>query len=135
MTSTRPYLIRALYEWIVDNQLTPYIVISAEETGVQVPKQYVEAGRIVLNVSPSAAQGLQIGNEWVEFNARFSGVARLVTAPIQAVMAIYARENGRGMVFGEEEEEDDSNGTPPPASPTSAGNGGPHKKPKLTIVK
>ena len=133
MTSTRPYLIRALYEWIVDNQLTPYIVINAEETGVQVPKQYVEAGRIVLNISPAAAQGLQIGNEWVEFNARFSGVARLVTAPIQAVMAIYARENGRGMVFGEEEEEDDNNGTPPP-SPSSNSNG-PHKKPKLTIVK
>jgi stringent starvation protein B len=133
MTSTRPYLIRALYEWIVDNQLTPYIVINAEETGVQVPKQYVEAGRIVLNISPAAAQGLQIGNEWVEFNARFSGVARLVTAPIQAVMAIYARENGRGMVFGEEEEEDDNNGTPPPSP--SSNNNGPHKKPKLTIVK
>ena len=107
-----------MYEWIVDNQLTPYIVINAEETGVQVTKQCVEEGRIVLNISPAAAQGLQIGNEWVEFNARFSGVARLVTAPIQAVMAIYARENGRGMVFGEEEEEDDNNGTPPP-SPSS----------------
>lgn len=134
MTSTRPYLMRALYDWIVDNQLTPYIVVNAEAAGVQVPMQYVEAGRIVLNISPTAAQGLQIGNEWLEFNARFSGVARVVTTPIQAVMAIYAKENGRGMVFGEEDggNDDGDNGQPPAPS---SNNNRPHKKPKLTIVK
>lgn len=124
MTSSRPYLIRAFYEWIVDNHLTPYLVLNAEIDGVHVPTQYIEEGRIVLNISPTAASALMMENEFIEFKGRFSGVAMRVHAPIKAVIAIYARENGRGMVFNEEEEGDN---TPPPKPAQT--------KPKLTIVK
>lgn len=102
MTSTRPYLIRALYEWIEDNGLTPHILVNAELPGVEVPKQHVRDGQIVLNINSIAVRDLRLGNEWIEFNARFGGVARTVHIPIAAVLAIYARENGHGMAFGEE---------------------------------
>ena len=102
MTSTRPYLIRALYEWIEDNGLTPHILVNAELSGVEVPKQHVRDGQIVLNINSIAVRDLRLGNEWIEFNARFGGVARTVRIPIAAVLAIYARENGHGMAFGEE---------------------------------
>jgi stringent starvation protein B len=128
MTSSKPYLVRAFYEWIVDNGLTPYIAINADTPGTHVPTQYVEDGRIVLNISPSAAQGLLIDNEFIEFKARFSGVATRVYAPVSAVLAIYARENGRGMVFGEDEQEGDGGPPEPPIDTTP-------RKPKLTIVK
>lgn len=134
MTSSRPYLIRALYDWIVDNYLTPYVVVNAEFPGVNVPKQFVEAGRIILNVSPQATHELQLNNEVVAFSARFSGVSRDISIPVPAVLAIYARENGRGMVFNEEDDIDegqgDSSGDSPPDSPKP-----PRGKPKLTIVK
>jgi stringent starvation protein B len=112
LTSTKPYLVRALYEWIVDNECTPYIIVNAEADNVEVPSQYVEEGRIILNVSDEAVRDLQITNEFLEFNARFNGVATQVYTPITAILAIYAQENGHGMVFSEEEMSG-GGGTPP----------------------
>ena len=97
-TSTRPYLIRALYEWCTDNGLTPYIAVLADDS-VQVPREYVKDGEIVLNISFDATSSLQLGNEFIEFKARFAGVARDIMVPIGRVIAIYARENGQGMAF------------------------------------
>jgi stringent starvation protein B len=96
--STRPYLIRALYEWCVDNGLTPYVAVKADER-VQVPREFVKDGEIVLNVSADATSGLHLGNDFIEFKARFGGVAREIIVPVDRVMAIYARENGQGMAF------------------------------------
>ena len=101
MTSTRPYLVRAIYEWIVDNDMTPHLIVDATMDGVSVPTEYVEDGTIVLNAGPTAVRDLELGNEWLSFNARFAGVARDIFVPIEAVQAIYARENGQGMYFGE----------------------------------
>jgi stringent starvation protein B len=106
MTSTRPYLIRAFYDWIVDNDCTPYIVVNASLPNVKVPQEFVEGGQIVLNIAVSAVNGLVLGDQSIEFQGRFSGKIRHVHAPILSVIAIYAKENGRGMVFAEEEEED-----------------------------
>jgi len=100
MTSSRPYLIRALNDWIIDNEMTPYIVVDAHYKAVQVPQQYVEAGKIVLNLSPTAVRDLCIDNDHVLFSARFGGVSMDVIVPIHAVLAVYAKENGQGMVFG-----------------------------------
>ena len=99
MTSSRPYLLRAVYEWITDNGLTPQIVVDAQQERVRVPTAHVREGKIVLNVSTSAARGLSLGNEWVEFSARFGGVPFDVAVPVRAVLAIMARENGTGMSF------------------------------------
>ncbi len=134
MTSTRPYLIRALYEWIEDNGMTPHILVDADQPGVTVPKQHVREGQIILNINPAAVRDLRLGNDWIEFNARFGGVARSVQIPVSAILAIYARENGQGMAFGEEKTDDHEPppGTPsadePPAKP-------PRRKPTLKIVK
>ena len=97
-SSTRPYLIRALYEWCTDNGLTPYLAVQVDDT-VQVPREYVKDGEIVLNVSVDATSGLQIGNDMVAFSARFAGKAREIMIPMDRVIAIYARENGQGMAF------------------------------------
>ncbi|MDR2154283.1 MAG: ClpXP protease specificity-enhancing factor [Burkholderiaceae bacterium] len=97
-TSTRPYLIRALYEWCVDNGLTPYIAVLADDA-VRVPREYVQNGEIVLNISTEATSALKLGNEFVEFKARFAGVAREIMVPINNIIAIYARESGQGMAF------------------------------------
>ena len=97
-TSTRPYLIRALYEWCTDNGLTPYVAVMVDDS-VQVPREYVKDGEIVLNISFDATSSLQLGNEFIEFKARFAGVARDIMVPIGRVIAIYARENGQGMAF------------------------------------
>ena len=97
-TSTRPYLLRALYEWCTDNALTPYIAVLVDDT-VQVPREYVQNGEIVLNISFDATSGLKLGNDFVEFKARFGGTAREIMVPIDRVIAIYARENGQGMAF------------------------------------
>ncbi len=96
--STRPYLIRALFEWCNDNAFTPYIAVKVD-AGVQVPKEYVQNGEIVLNISLEATSGLQLGNDFVEFKARFGGTPRQIIVPIGQVIAIYARENGQGMAF------------------------------------
>ena len=102
-TSTRPYLIRALYEWCSDNGLTPYVAVRVDDT-VRVPREYVKDGEIVLNVSMDATSALKLGNDYIEFKARFAGVARDIMVPVGRVMAIYARETGQGMAFPAEEE-------------------------------
>ena len=96
--STRPYLIRALYEWCTDHGFTPYIAVLVDE-GVRVPNEYVKNGEIVLNVSFDATSALKMGNEYIEFKGRFGGVARDILVPVDHVLAIYARENGQGMAF------------------------------------
>lgn len=122
MTSSRPYLLRAVYEWIADNGLTPQIVVDARQEQVRVPATYVRDGKIVLNVSASAVRGLRIGNEWVEFSARFGGTPFEVAVPTRAVLAIMARENGTGMSFP-----DSGDGDRPPPTPRS--------RPNLRVVK
>ena len=97
-TSTRPYLIRALYEWCTDNGLTPYVAVSVDDS-VQVPREYVKNNEIVLNVSFDATSSLNLGNDFIEFKARFAGSSRDIMVPIGRVIAIYARENGQGMAF------------------------------------
>src|SRR3569832_1319689 len=97
-TSTRPYLIRALYDWCTDNGLTPYVAVLVDDT-VQVPREYVKNGEIELNISFDATSSLKLGNDFIEFKARFAGTARDIMVPINRVIAIYARENGQGMVF------------------------------------
>lgn len=97
-TSTRPYLIRALYEWCTDNGFTPYVAVLVDES-VQVPREYVKDGEIVLNISFDATSALKLGNDFIEFKARFAGTAREIQVPISRVIAIYARENGQGMAF------------------------------------
>ena len=97
-TSTRPYLVRAIYEWCTDNGYTPYIVVSVN-ADVRVPMEFVKNGEMVLNVSFDATSGLQLGNEFIEFKGRFGGVARDIFVPVDCVSAIYARENGQGMAF------------------------------------
>ena len=97
-SSTRPYLIRALYEWCTDNGLTPFIAVLVDET-VRVPNEYVKDGEIVLNISFDATSSLTMGNEFIEFKGRFGGVARDIFVPVDRVVAIYARENGQGMAF------------------------------------
>jgi len=111
MTPSRPYIMRALYEWIVDNDCTPYVLVDAAVTDVMVPQQFVKDGQIVLNISPGAVMDLNIGNDAMAFNGRFGGVATDIYVPISAVVGIYARENGQGMVFEPEES------TPPPEEP------------------
>jgi stringent starvation protein B len=128
MTPSQPYLLRAIYDWIVDNQLTPYVLVNAANEQAQVPRQFVDNGKIVLNLSPLAVNGLELGNEHVMFSARFSGKPMAVSFPVAAVLAIYAKENGQGMVFNES---GDTN-PPPPVSPDDGKKAG---KPSLKIVK
>ncbi|GAA0353969.1 hypothetical protein GCM10009092_17870 [Bowmanella denitrificans] len=127
MTSNKPYLLRAFYEWIVDNDLTPHLVVDARVPGTQVPQEHVRDGQIVLNIAPSACGKLQMGNLEVTFDARFGGVARRLEVPIQAVLAIYARENGAGTIFEEEPETSPPEPTPPPEPPKG--------RPQLKVVK
>ena len=133
MTSSRPYLIRALYEWIVDNGFTPYMLVDTSLDVVEVPRAFVENGQIILNISPEATHSLVLGNEAVTFNARFSGSAMDVHVPIASVLAIYARENGQGMMFGEH---DDAPRDPDPGKPGERqSNIAVVKRPNLKIVK
>ncbi|WP_026437568.1 ClpXP protease specificity-enhancing factor [Acidovorax sp. JHL-9] len=97
-TSTRPYLIRALYEWCTDNGFTPYVAVRVDGS-VQVPREYVKDGEIVLNISYDATSSLRLGNDFIEFKARFGGKPREILVPVGRVIAIYARENGQGMAF------------------------------------
>ncbi|MGL5743401.1 MAG: ClpXP protease specificity-enhancing factor [Legionella sp.] len=134
MTSNKPYLIRAAYDWIVDNGLTPYILVNAAYPSVQVPSEHVNHERIVLNISPAATRGLLLENDRIIFTARFSGKTEQIFVPPGAVLEIYAKENGRGIAFAIEDEED-----PPPASgsPTSDSESttASAKKPSLKLVK
>jgi stringent starvation protein B len=103
MTPMRPYLLRAIYEWIVDNHFTPHVLIDADHPEVKVPRQYVRDGQIVLNISMTAVRQLELENEWLSFTARFSGASMRVYAPMAAVLAIYTKENGQGMIFQPED--------------------------------
>ncbi|KQN64352.1 ClpXP protease specificity-enhancing factor [Erwinia sp. Leaf53] len=107
LTARRPYLLRAFYEWLLENQLTPHLVVDINLPGVRVPLEYARDGQIVLNIAPGAVGNLELGNEDVTFNARFGGVPRHVSVPLAAVLAIYARENGAGTMFEPEPAYDD----------------------------
>jgi stringent starvation protein B len=126
MTSLKPYLIRSIYEWIIDNDMTPHLLVDAEDSRAILPQDFIEDGKIVLNIRPAAIQGLSLGNEEIEFNARFSGKPMHIVTPVTAVLAIYAKENGKGMIFDQEEHDEDE--PPPPAKKPAA-------KPNLRIVK
>lgn len=137
MKSSRPYLVRALYEWIVDNDCTPHLLVNAEFAGVQVPAGFASDGQIVLNVSPTAVRHLHMDNEAVSFEGRFAGVPQSLYIPAAAVLAIYARENGQGMVFDAEssmldaeEIEDPDEQNPPDDKPPR-----PSGRPSLKVVK
>lgn len=127
-TSRRPYLVRAMHEWMTDNGQTPHLVVDAGIEGTEVPKAFVRDGRITLNVGWQATQSLKLGNEWIEFAARFGGVPQQVRVPIAAVLGIYARETGQGMLF-----QDETDATPPP--PASPGPDDSGNRPKLRVVK
>ena len=105
MNSNRPYLLRALYDWICDNHLTPYLLVDASGDDLSIPNDFVEDNKIVLNLSPSAVRDLDLSNDYINFKARFSGKSMNVYFPVTAVLAIYANENGRGMVFQEEQQD------------------------------
>lgn len=133
MTSSRPYLVRALYDWIVDNGMTPYLLVNAEKEHVIVPQEHVHEGRIVLNINPAAVHNLELGNHIIEFSARFGGVEYFVQVPPYAILAIYAKENGQGMAFADEMEDGGNGGgdSGPPEGPKPGG----RKKPQLKVVK
>jgi len=99
LTSTKPYLVRAIQEWILDNGLTPHLIVDATYPGTRVPQEHVKDGQIVLNISPGAVHQLLLGNEWIQFSARFGGVSRELAIPSEAVLGIIARENGQGLFF------------------------------------
>ncbi|MBA6412975.1 ClpXP protease specificity-enhancing factor [Parahaliea sp. F7430] len=135
MTPSRPYIMRALYEWIVDNNCTPYLLVDASIRGVEVPEQYVKDGQIVLNISPSAVVELNMANDVVTFNGRFGGVATDIMVPVSAVIGIYARENGQGMVFEAEQPPEDPDDDPKPPSPADKPQSRGEGRPSLKIVK
>lgn len=129
----RPYLLRAMHEWMADNQQTPHMVVDAGLEGVEVPRQYVQEGKIILNISPAATASLILANDKVEFNARFGGQTHHVRVPMQAVLGIYARETGQGMIFSEA---DWPTTTPPqPPSPAEPVAGKTAKRAQLKVVK
>lgn len=130
MTPTRPYLVRAFYDWILDNGLTPYLLVDATIEGASLPTAYVRDGRIVLNVAPAAVTDLQLGVSHVNFSARFNGVAQVIRLPVAAIMAIYARENGQGMFFGNEDDVVDGPHSPDDSAPEPA-----RGRPALRVVK
>lgn len=140
MNSSRPYLVRALYEWIVDNDCTPHLLVNAEFPGVRVPAGFANDGQIVLNVSPSAVRSLHMDNEAVSFEGRFGGVAHSLFIPAGAMLAIYARENGQGMVFELEPPIDDEidgevEGGPEDDGPPGGEPPRPSGRPSLKVVK
>lgn len=136
MSSNRPYLLRAIYDWITDNQLTPYVLVDASMAGVRVPPQVVKNGQVVLNLAMQAVANLELGNDVISFQARFSGVSQAIRIPVQAVLALYAQENGQGMMFPAEDGDSpppDSEGPEPepPGDPDGRPRGAPH----LRVVK
>ncbi|MNP15917.1 Stringent starvation protein B [compost metagenome] len=144
MNSSRPYLVRALYEWIVDNDCTPHLLVNAEFPAVQVPQGFASDGQIVLNISPSAVRNLHMDNDAVSFEGRFSGVSHSLFVPAGAILGIYARENGQGMVFeldSSSMEEDDVEVDviePDDEGPPEGGGGQPPRpsgRPSLKVVK
>ena len=137
MNSSRPYIIRALYDWILENECTPYILVDAFGEGVEVPQDHVKDGQIILNISPKAVQSASISNDAVEFNGRFGGIPKRVLVPIKYILGIYAKENGQGMIFDPESAPPEP---PEPTTPEETGTVGPSEKkgspkPALRIVK
>ncbi len=130
MTSNRSYLLRAVYEWISDNGLTPYLLVDARQPGVRVPQHAIKDGQIVLNVAMRAVSELELGNAFVRFSARFSGASQQVDVPVHAVLAIYAQENGQGMMFPPEAATEANAETPPPEPEKPQ-----RKGPQLRVVK
>lgn len=129
MTSNRPYLLRALYAWITDNNMTPHILVDAGTQGVDVPEHAIQKGKVILNIDQAAVRDLDLGNDWLVFNARFSGRQYEVRVPVAAVLAIYAKENGQGMMFAQDDDSPPPDGESPGDAP-----GGP-RRPHLTVVK
>ncbi len=126
LSSNHPYLIRALYQWLLDNGLTPHLLVEVVDASVVVPSRYVEDGRIVLNISPSAVQQLELSNELITFNARFGGSAMKVIVPTTAVLGIFAKESGHGMLFPQEDGSGPEGEPQPPDAP---------RPPSLKVVK
>ncbi|MBW8311464.1 MAG: ClpXP protease specificity-enhancing factor [Rhizobium sp.] len=133
MGSNRPYLLRALNEWINDNGMTPYLLVDAGRDGVQVPASSVKDGRVVLNIAPRAVAHLAIDNHEVRFMARFGGVSQSVIVPVSAVMAIYAQETGQGMMLPDDGGSIDDDGPEPPSGPETGGE--PPRRSHLRVVK
>ena len=143
MSSNRPYLLRAIYDWISDNNLTPYVLVDATFKGVRVPPQVIKNGQVVLNLAMRAVANLDLGNEWVSFQARFSGASQSIQIPVQAILALYAQENGQGMMFPADEEGGDTppstpepDDTPPAPGADDGGDSKPKRgAPHLRVVK
>ena len=135
MTSSRPYILRALYEWILENSCTPYILVNAYGPGVQVPQEHVKDGQIILNIAPAAVQGLLIKDEAIEFSGRFAGIPTPVYVPVGSVLGIYARENGQGMVFEQEKPEPPAPNTPTPTTPKKPESKPTSSRPSRRVVK
>ena len=131
MTPKRPYLVRALYDWIVDSELTPYVLVQVDGTDVVVPQDFVEEGRIVLNISPAAVRALAIENDVVTFSGRFGGRPFNVVVPMRSVSAIYAKETGEGMMFEQEYEQSGAAAEHPPQTDASDV----HSKNHLKVIK
>ncbi len=129
MTPTRPYLIRALYEWINDNQMTPHILVDVGVDGVEVPQNLATDNTLTLNISQTAVIGLELDNDWITFSARFSGQSQYIRVPVRAVLAVYARESGKGMMFPSSEEGED------PDDPDSGTESTKQRAPHLKIIK
>jgi len=131
MTSSRPYLVRAIYQWITDNGMTPHLLVDVSVNGVQVPAEHVQNGKIILNIAPMAISGLVLGDTEITFSARFSGKSQGLYVPVEAVLAVYAKENGQGMMFSEDDgavsaTDDGDDPDPDPDKP---------KRPSLRVVK
>ena len=131
MTSSRPYLIRAMYQWIADNGMTPHVLVDVSVDGVRVPEQHIQNGKIILNIAPMAISGLVLGDAEITFSARFSGKSMGVLIPVEAVLAVYAKENGQGMMFSEDDgaissPDNDDDPDPAPDKP---------RRPGLRVVK
>ncbi len=133
MTSSRPYLIRAMYQWIADNGMTPHLLVDVSVDGVRVPEQHIQNGKIILNIAPMAINGLVLGDTEITFSARFSGKPMGLLIPVEAVLAVYAKENGQGMMFSEDDgaisspdSDDEPDPDPAPGKP---------RRPGLRVVK
>ena len=130
----RPYLLRAMHQWMTDGGQTPHVIVDVDRHAVDVPRAFVKDGKIVLNISYDATERLNIGNDWLELDTRFAGAVHHVRAPIGAILGIYARETGQGMIFPEGDADPDPTDSPP-ANPGSGKPSAAAKRPKLQVVK
>ncbi len=133
--SRRPYLLRAMHQWMSDSGFTPHVIVNAEVAEAKLPRAYARDGKIVLNISYTATEHLDIANDWVSFQARFDGVAQHVRFPLGAVLGVYARETGEGMVFSEQDDDSQPPDMPPAAPTTPTLTTEAPRRPRLKIVK